>query len=917
MPFLDGKPVIITKRNVDKHNNPISVKQVETKQVVDIHNSIPLNYSIDRNHPIVITGMYQTYNKDRITENTFYADYDQGILYFHPTKVGKSLTIVYMGTGYILVSSDRIYRYNTTDGSLVNESIEATFTKLENLMNTIIQNGGGCDQIVAEVVDARTDAQGNKHNTLSNRLNSIDSKINTLTAMVKYSRTETLGIDGNTVNVGINEYNPNNDILNVYLSGHKIIEGIHYDLDKDNRLIRNKMGTWIVGEQIHFEVYQRMIDRQMLPDTPITSMNANNVTVAPNVLGRDNVQDVLIEMEVVLRNVPNKNDYVAKAGDTMTGDLNMGTNKVIGNLEGNASTSDKLKNKVKINDTDFDGSANITTAKWGLERDIKIGNATQRVNGSANVEFRLADIGVAETNHTHSANDIIETNDKKFVSDVEKQNWNGKETTTGSQQKADKALTDAKAYTDTEIAGLVNAAPDTLDTLKELADALDNNPNFSTTVLTQIGQKADRTYVDNELQQIGLELADKADLNHTHNSSQVNAMTGYQKPTGVVTAISQTDNLNQAIGKLERALDDKQASGNYLPTTGGNMTGIINTNSYINFTANDVGIQHGGTKILRNNGTATVLSSINDTIYFRPGGDSSQTNQVTIATNGDVTATRFVGSLQGNATSSTSAINDSEGQKISTTYIKNLEVNGQEITFTRGDNTTGKITTQDNDTHHEAKNVVGTSNTSTNNAITGNANTYLNLVENNQVRSSHKITGSGATTVTSDANGNITISSTNTNTTYTAGTGLTLDGTVFNHRNNVVADTAKGDNDKILDWGGRFTIPTVTYDTEGHVTGKGVTTMTMPTNPTANIRVELEKTKSSITLSANQLQSIPIGSTLQTGEILDVFLSGIKIEEGVNYNLNGNRNAIVPVAGNVFVVGDYITFEITRANVTI
>ena len=45
-------------------------------------------------------------------------------------------------------------------------------------------------------------------------------------------------------------------------------------------------------------------------------------------------------------------------------------------------------------------------------------------------------------------------------------------------------------YTDTAIANLVATAPTTLDTLNELAAALGNDPNFATTVSTNIGTKA-------------------------------------------------------------------------------------------------------------------------------------------------------------------------------------------------------------------------------------------------------------------------------------------------------------------------------------------------------------------------------------------------------------------------------------------
>ena len=59
-----------------------------------------------------------------------------------------------------------------------------------------------------------------------------------------------------------------------------------------------------------------------------------------------------------------------------------------GNVTGNANTASALKTAVKINGTDFDGSANITTANWGTARtisiDSKAGTTGTSVNGSKN-----------------------------------------------------------------------------------------------------------------------------------------------------------------------------------------------------------------------------------------------------------------------------------------------------------------------------------------------------------------------------------------------------------------------------------------------------------------------------------------------------------------------------------------------------
>ena len=61
------------------------------------------------------------------------------------------------------------------------------------------------------------------------------------------------------------------------------------------------------------------------------------------------------------------------------------------------------------------------------------------------------------------------------------------------------ALNDAKAYTDQEVAALVDSAPELLDTLNELAAAIADNPNYATDVANLIADKADTSYVNQEI----------------------------------------------------------------------------------------------------------------------------------------------------------------------------------------------------------------------------------------------------------------------------------------------------------------------------------------------------------------------------------------------------------------------------------
>ena len=77
------------------------------------------------------------------------------------------------------------------------------------------------------------------------------------------------------------------------------------------------------------------------------------------------------------------------------------------------------------------------------------------------------------------------------------------------------------ALVDSKVAALVNSAPTTLDTLKELADALGNDANFSTTITTKLGEKVDKTTYESDKAGFATktELANKLDTS-TYNSDK-------------------------------------------------------------------------------------------------------------------------------------------------------------------------------------------------------------------------------------------------------------------------------------------------------------------------------------------------------------------------------------------------------------
>ena len=142
-----------------------------------------------------------------------------------------------------------------------------------------------------------------------------------------------------------------------------------------------------------------------------------------------------------------------------------------------------------------------------------------------------------DTAYTHSQSAHAPTNAEANV----QADWNVTDTGSDAYIKNKPTIPSidglaSTTYVDSKVAGIVNSAPETLDTLNELATALGNNPNFATTVANQIGTKVDK--VDGK----GLSTNDltntlKAnyDTAYTHSQS-THAPTNAQKNSDITKA---------------------------------------------------------------------------------------------------------------------------------------------------------------------------------------------------------------------------------------------------------------------------------------------------------------------------------------------------------------------------------------------
>lgn len=131
-----------------------------------------------------------------------------------------------------------------------------------------------------------------------------------------------------------------------------------------------------------------------------------------------------------------------------------------------------------------------------------------------------------------------------------------KPVSTAQQNALDAALAQSNYYTDAKIADLIDGAPETLDTLKEVADALAENETVMDALNAAIGTKANQTELDTHSgnDTIHVTQTDKDNW----NEHEKNIIIGIKK-NGVELPVTEDRKINIVIPEI--SLVSKEVSG--------------------------------------------------------------------------------------------------------------------------------------------------------------------------------------------------------------------------------------------------------------------------------------------------------------------------------------------------------------------
>lgn len=299
------------------------------------------------------------------------------------------------------------------------------------------------------------------------------------------------------------------------------------------------------------------------------------------------------------------------------------------------------------------------------------------IHFTADERTKLSGIATGANKYTHPSSGVTAGTYKSVTVDAQGHVTAGTNPTTlagygitdaDSKGAADTALTTAKSYTDTKISNLINGAPTTLDTLGEIASAMEENADVVEALEEAIGTKAnasDLTAHTGNTSNPHSVTKSQVGLGNVENKSSA-TIRGELTKTNVTTALGYTPytqtEIDDLLAKKVDAVSGKGLSTNdYTTTEKTKLSGIatgaeVNQNAFSN-------IKVGDTTVAADAKTDTLtLAGSNVTIT-----PDATNDKITIAVADGSTSTKGILQLT-NSTSSTSTTTAATPASVKSAY---------------------------------------------------------------------------------------------------------------------------------------------------------------------------------------------------------------------------------------------------------
>lgn len=166
-----------------------------------------------------------------------------------------------------------------------------------------------------------------------------------------------------------------------------------------------------------------------------------------------------------------------------------------------------------------------------------------KVKGSSETDYREGDVNINPTNI--GLGSVNNTSDKD------------KPVSTAQQKAIDVAYANSNKYTDQKIANLINGAPETMDTLKEVSDAISASKSTEEALNKAIGTKANQTELDTHTgnDTIHITASERAKWNKNGGVTGIRGSAESDYKTGQVTISKE----NIGLGNVDNTADSNKS----------------------------------------------------------------------------------------------------------------------------------------------------------------------------------------------------------------------------------------------------------------------------------------------------------------------------------------------------------------------
>ena len=249
---------------------------------------------------------------------------------------------------------------------------------------------------------------------------------------------------------------------------------------------------------------------------------------------------------------------------------------------------------------------------------------------------------------------------------------------------ANTALTSAKSYTDQKVSGLINGAPETADTLKELADLISENEDAVDLLNAAIGSKAEKTDLTAHTGNADIHVTVTQKTNwtsaYTHSTSahapsnaERNTIVGIQKNGADLTPDSSRKVNVTVPTKVSELTNDsgfKTTDNNTTYTLAANGVSQTNGSAAIRLTAGGSGSGNQDLKI-KGAGIATVTTDASGVLVVTVNAPSNVSGNAGTATK---LQTERTIAISGGATGTATAFDGSKNISIPVTSLNAMQL---------------------------------------------------------------------------------------------------------------------------------------------------------------------------------------------------------------------------------------------------